>query len=199
MPPIEFKILILENSIIIQKGIYRIFIESGFNCSIFFATNLDDLKHTLKSREIDLVISNVSFFFNDINSLKLLKSHFPDTIWTGFQYSYSENQLLQEFSYVFQINDNQDTFISKVKELTQEDSNSDIAHTVNLTTREVEVLKLLVVGFSNKEIADKLNLSIHTVNTHRKNITQKSGIKSLAALIIFAVSKNYIHIDSLES
>ncbi|NCC99076.1 MAG: LuxR family transcriptional regulator [Bacteroidia bacterium] len=57
------------------------------------------------------------------------------------------------------------------------------------------VLKWLAQGLSNKEIADKLNLSIHTVNTHRKNIMDKTGVRSLAGLTIYAVSKGIITLD----
>jgi DNA-binding CsgD family transcriptional regulator len=65
-----------------------------------------------------------------------------------------------------------------------------------LTDRETDVLKLLVEGNANKEIADKLNISTHTVISHRKNISQKTGIKSVSGLTIYAVVKNIINIDS---
>jgi len=56
-------------------------------------------------------------------------------------------------------------------------------------------LKWLAQGLSNKEIADRLNLSIHTVNTHRKNIMDKTGVRSLAGLAIYAVSKGIVTLD----
>ena len=65
-----------------------------------------------------------------------------------------------------------------------------------LSEREIDVLKLLVAGNANKEIADKLNISTHTVISHRKNISQKTGIKSVSGLTIYAVVKNIITIDS---
>jgi DNA-binding CsgD family transcriptional regulator len=55
-----------------------------------------------------------------------------------------------------------------------------------LSDREKEVVKLVAKGFINKEIADILNISIHTVITHRKNITQKLGIKTISGLSIYA-------------
>jgi len=61
-----------------------------------------------------------------------------------------------------------------------------------LTPREIEVLILIVKGNINKEIADKLNISPTTVITHRKNITDKLGIKSVSALTIYAVMNGYI-------
>lgn len=66
-----------------------------------------------------------------------------------------------------------------------------------LSPREIEVLILLTKGFINKEIADKLNISQTTVITHRKNITSKLGIKSIAGLAIYAVMHGYIEADSI--
>ena len=62
----------------------------------------------------------------------------------------------------------------------------------DLSPREIEVLVLLTRGFINKEIADRLNISLTTVITHRKNITEKLGIKSLSGLTIYAVMRGYV-------
>ena len=56
----------------------------------------------------------------------------------------------------------------------------------SLSDRENEVLLLVAQGLSSKQIAEKLNISLHTVNTHRKNITRKTGIRSVAALTVYA-------------
>lgn len=61
-----------------------------------------------------------------------------------------------------------------------------------LTSREIEVLRLLVSGLINKEIAAQLNVSLATVISHRKNITDKLNIKSLSGLTIYAVSHGII-------
>ena len=74
---------------------------------------------------------------------------------------------------------------------------TDIALQPILSTREIEVLRLLVQGFINKEIAVKLGISLTTVITHRKNITEKLGIKSVSGLTIYAVINGYIEADQL--
>jgi DNA-binding NarL/FixJ family response regulator len=56
-----------------------------------------------------------------------------------------------------------------------------------LSSREVEVLKLVAKGQINKQIADALSISLHTVISHRKNITGKLGIKTVAGLTMYAV------------
>ena len=66
-----------------------------------------------------------------------------------------------------------------------------------LSDREIEVMSLIVQGYINKEIADKLNISLSTVITHRKNIMDKLGLRSVSALTIYAVTHNYVDINSL--
>ena len=70
-------------------------------------------------------------------------------------------------------------------------------HQEILSAREMEVLVLITKGLINKEIADKLNISLTTVITHRKNITEKLGIKSVSGLTIYAVMNGYIEADRI--
>ena len=70
-------------------------------------------------------------------------------------------------------------------------------HQEILSSREIEVLVLITKGLINKEIADKLNISLTTVITHRKNITEKLGIKSVSGLTIYAVMNGYIEADRI--
>lgn len=67
----------------------------------------------------------------------------------------------------------------------------------DLSAREIEVLVLITKGLINKEIADKLNISLTTVISHRKNITEKLGIKSVSGLTIYAVMNGYVEADSI--
>ena len=60
----------------------------------------------------------------------------------------------------------------------------------DLSEREQEVLTLVAQGLSSKEIASRLNIAVNTVNTHRKSITRKTGIKSVAGLAVYAMLKN---------
>ena len=66
-----------------------------------------------------------------------------------------------------------------------------------LSDREVEVLSLIVQGYINKEIADQLNIGMTTVITHRKNIMEKLGMKSVSALTIYAVTHGYVDINKI--
>jgi len=66
-----------------------------------------------------------------------------------------------------------------------------------LSDREIEVMSLIVQGYINKEIADKLNIGLSTVITHRKNIMDKLGLKSVSALTIYAVMHGYVDINKI--
>ena len=66
-----------------------------------------------------------------------------------------------------------------------------------LSDREIEVMSLIVQGYINKEIADKLNIGLATVITHRKNIMDKLGMKSVSALTIYAVMHGYVDINNI--
>ena len=66
-----------------------------------------------------------------------------------------------------------------------------------LSDREVEVMNLIVRGFINKEIAEQLNIALSTVVTHRRNIMEKLGVKSVSALTIYAVTHGYVDISKI--
>jgi DNA-binding CsgD family transcriptional regulator/iron-sulfur cluster repair protein YtfE (RIC family) len=65
-----------------------------------------------------------------------------------------------------------------------------------LSPREKDVVTCLAMGMSNKEIASKLNISINTVITHRKNIASKLSIHSVAGITIYAIVNNLVDINS---
>lgn len=66
-----------------------------------------------------------------------------------------------------------------------------------LSDREIEVLSLIAQGLINKEIADMLHIGLTTVITHRKNIMDKLGMRSVSALTIYAVMHGYVDINKI--
>lgn len=94
------------------------------------------------------------------------------------------------FDDVLSFEDNIDLIIGKIGKYlvgaTEEKSGN------HLSQRETEILKMVANGFSNKEIADQSFISIHTVITHRKNITSKLGIKSISGLTLYAALNDLI-------
>lgn len=100
----------------------------------------------------------------------------------------SKDELLQTISMVM---NNQTSFpYLQPKEENIFDKQDNFLKQFNLTKRETEIILLLKNNFTNQQIADKLFLSIYTVETHRKNIMQKLGLKSPAALMKFIIENN---------
>lgn len=75
-----------------------------------------------------------------------------------------------------------------VEDLAQVDFSCD---PIGLSAREAEVITMIAEGMTNAQIADRLFLSAHTVNTHRKNIMQKLGVNNTAALVMYAVKSGF--------
>ncbi len=63
---------------------------------------------------------------------------------------------------------------------------------IPVTDREIDIIRGIAEGLSNKLIADKLKLSTHTVNTHRKNIMNKLGVNNTAGVVMFAVKNQLL-------
>jgi regulator of cell morphogenesis and NO signaling len=68
-----------------------------------------------------------------------------------------------------------------------------------LSEREQEIVKCVAKGMANKEIANTLCLSVHTVTTHRRNLCNKLGIHSPAGLTIFCIINNLVNIDEIKT
>lgn len=93
----------------------------------------------------------------------------------------------------------QTTLLDKLNELLEEklDQQKDKINKAALSDREQEVLTLIAKGEMNKTIADKLNISLNTVLTHRKNITAKLNIKTISGLTVYAILNGYISAEEV--
>ncbi len=92
----------------------------------------------------------------------------------------------------------EETIIEQLQQLFADDSGLQGETNKGLSSRETDVLQLIVKGITNKEIADKLNISLNTVLTHRKNITAKLGIKTVSGLTFYAIMNGIISGDEIE-
>jgi DNA-binding CsgD family transcriptional regulator len=79
-----------------------------------------------------------------------------------------------------------------------EQTGHDVKKFQSISEREKNVLQLVAKGNTNKEIADKLFISLHTVITHRKNITKKLGIKTVSGLTVYAILNNIIEFSEID-
>ena len=94
----------------------------------------------------------------------------------------------------------QEIVIGQLKELFTADTPSAASEREGgkeLSSREADVLKLVARGITNKEIADRLNISLNTVLTHRKNITAKLGVKTVSGLTFYAIMNGLVSGEEL--
>ena len=85
--------------------------------------------------------------------------------------------------------------IEQLREIFEATPQPEFEGNKELSTREIDVLQLVAKGITNKEIADKLNISLNTVLTHRKNITTKLGIKTVSGLTFYAIMNGFLSGD----
>ena len=86
----------------------------------------------------------------------------------------------------------QEDIIDQQKQILISESNTQVDACKELSSRETDVLQLVVKGITNKEIAERLNISLNTVLSHRKNITSKLGIKTVSGLTFYAIMNGVI-------
>jgi DNA-binding NarL/FixJ family response regulator len=192
-------IVILEPSHIIYEGLLSIFNNSPFPSKVTRISGLGNINSPLLLNcQINVIIINPSYIQNNIREFRKLKKTYINLYWIGLVYNYYDNEILALFDKVISITDFPDAIYHNIEGITtsKTEVTSDLSED-QLSEREIDVLIQLVNGLSNKEIADKLSISVHTVISHRKNISLKTGIKSQSGLTIYAITKNIISIDSM--
>jgi DNA-binding NarL/FixJ family response regulator len=189
-------IAIVEPSRIIFQGLVSMITDTGRNFHIFHAADLTALQHLSARNPPDLVILNPSFLQSDLKTFQTFRNEQPAVKWIGIVYSFFDQRLLALLDGTISINELQHSIIGVIQQVIKSPKAQDPdSAQESLSDRETEVLQLLVTGLANKEIADKLNISTHTVITHRKNISIKTGIKSVSGLTLYAVVKGFISVD----
>ena len=189
-------IVIIEPSAIISEGLTTILGYSDDHFSVSRLDKMDDVPNYTIRKTVDVILINPALVQNNLKTYNTLRSSLPQTRWVGIVYSYFDQHLLSVFDEIISVFDTPESVISQVQRTAVESEDNELIHQEKLTDREIEVLKLLTSGHSNKEIADRLNISTHTVISHRKNLSQKTGIRSVSGLTIYAVVKNIITIDN---
>ncbi|MDR2009590.1 MAG: LuxR C-terminal-related transcriptional regulator [Bacteroidales bacterium] len=186
---------IAEPSDIIYDGLSNILHKSGINVRLFKIDSIDGFDEKMNT---DVVIINPVLILNKTKEFKKIRKVFHNIHWVGLVYSLFSNDTLSLFDDIISINDPCEAIYKVIGKFGDEHPDEKVSkQQEQLSERETDVLVQLVSGLSNKEIADKLNISTHTVISHRKNISLKTGIKSQSGLTIYALTKNIISLDKL--
>ncbi|MCD4833138.1 MAG: response regulator transcription factor [Bacteroidales bacterium] len=187
--------IIIEKSYLIRKGLISI-IEKIPNTQVIQQfDNEDDLK-TPANFESDFIIINPNLL--NANTLNIIKKIAKNT--QVISLSEKSIVLTKELEWTTQIylDDTQNSILKKLNTLIGNRETKNVKSEVpeEISKREIDILKNIALGYSNKEIADKLFISTHTVVTHRKNITRKLGIKTVPGLTIYAILNKIIDINN---
>ena len=139
-----------------------------------------------------LIINPILLGYNDRNLPAQLVKEYPSLAVVALVTTYVEETLLKPYDGVIELNDPKLKIINKLNQVAQTDEKAEKNDDAELSKREIDVLVAVAKGLMNKEIADQMNISIHTVISHRKNITRKTGIKSVSGLTVYALLNNLI-------
>jgi len=193
----KIHIAFIESSVIIREGIMIVLNKYSNSYKAVYFDGINQFLEYKNKAFFSLVIMSSNLIPTELDKIRSLKNKLNRVKWLGC----ISNNYSREFATVFDnliyLNDAPEKIYNIIKNcsISQKKHQNKVLEN-NLSKREIDVLKLLVIGKMNKEIANKLNISIHTVITHRKNITKKLGIKSTAAMVIYAVAHNIIDINN---
>ena len=185
------KLLIIEPSEVVVAGLKAI-LEGHIRFKLLEPEmSIDNLDACIIAAQPDIVLINPTL----IKSPSEVRADHPMVIM-ALVYQYVERDVLKLYDGVIDIRDSRAVIIDTLAKASPDDSDHNKSN-YELTKRETAVLVQLAQGKTNKEIADALNVSVHTVITHRKNITHKTGIKSVAGLTVYAMLNNLIDENAL--
>ena len=186
-------LLIIEPSDIIRAGIEALLRDDQFSLLAPLRDYPSDLGQRIARLQPDIILLNPTLIPSPARmQLATLSQTRPNMAIVALVYQYVDPQLLEAFRTVLDIREQGSHVAQHLRECCQPEHDT-VVENYELSDRETEVLLLVAQGCSSKEIADRLHISIHTVNTHRKNITHKTGIKSVAGLAVYAMLHNLIN------
>ena len=197
MSKYEFlKIAIAEPSAIIRNGIIAALKRvPKFKIQTFEITSFSSLSRQLTLHSPDILIINPTFWGAlDLTKLKD-ESVLPKLKSMALLYSFIDESLLKQFDDTLNIFDDTEHLSIKIEQLAIKEQP---VETDLLSVREKEIVRCVVKGLTNKEIANTLFLSTHTVITHRRNIARKLEIHSSAGLTVYAIVNKLVELEDVK-
>jgi len=212
----KIRIVLAEPNYLVRRGLESIVSEHpDFEISRS-AITAADLLDSLELFQPDVVITDYNHFTEGLDLLKTIRKKAPDSrilvitdpknkveISRAIEFGAS-SYLLKECDQeeiveaIYKTADHQKFFCTRIvdhlvfqKQDDLQERNPSCAG-LHITEREIEIVRLVAEGLSNKEIAEKLFLSTHTVTTHRKNIMAKLQLNNTAGLVLYAVRNDLL-------
>ncbi len=196
----KIHVIIAETSPIISTGLsHTIRRLPGLNIYVTELKSSDDMQDCLRTSNPEILIVNPYFggIFNP-NEIRIQK---PDLKIIALEVGPLDRNAQNLYDGVISLVDDVPTIASKINNLSRlaEDDDLDAeSEKETVSLREKEIITLVAKGMTNKEIADKLFLSVHTVITHRKNIARKLEIHSATGLTIYAIVNKLVDLSEIK-
>lgn len=212
------KILLADDHHLVRDGIMSLLEdEIGFKVIAEAENGLKAIE-ACKEHDIDLVVMDISMpEMNGIEATKRIKEEFPDIKVLALTMMDEDEHIRKMIEagasgYILKSSDREE-FIEAITTVLDDRHyfSNDAAHSVmmdlvkgkgssakkntdpaQLTSREKEVLELIVKEYTNQQIADELYISVRTVDAHRRNLLQKTGANNTAGLVTYAIRHNLV-------
>lgn len=196
----SLKVVVAESSVIIRSGLTAVLKRiPNLNVHPAEVSSKESLQNYLALHPTDIIIINPTFGgWFDLPAFKAEQGK-SSVKYVALVSSVIESSVLKEYDAELAIYDDTDTIASKLNHLLNEDEEEEKEGEAEaLSQREKEIITCVVKGMTNKAIADKLYLSIHTVITHRRNIARKLQIHSPAGLTIYAIVNKLVELSDIK-
>ena len=194
------RVAIAESSVIVRGGLTAAFKRlSAIKIQPIEVLSKEALQDCLRMQLPDMLVVNPTF--GDYFDVARFKEEMGDRKirLIALVTSFVDQSLLSKYDEAISIFDDLDTLSRKLSGLLEvEDEEEGVDGQDVLSQREKEIVVCVVKGMTNKEIAESLYLSIHTVITHRRNISKKLQIHSSAGLTIYAIVNKLITISEVK-
>ncbi|WP_300790828.1 response regulator transcription factor [uncultured Bacteroides sp.] len=191
-------IAVAEASMIIRTGLISVLRHlPDYNVETLEIASMEGLQLCMESHKPDILIVNPMFdgWFNVEEIRRQYDAH--DVKFMSLVSTVVDANMLKDYDESINLFDDIDSLSAKLSGLINvgddEDGDADA-----LSQREKEILGYVVKGMTNKEIAEKLYISVHTVITHRRNITRKLQVHSAAGLTIYAIVNKLVDISEVK-
>lgn len=197
----HLKIAIAEPSFIIRCGLETLLKRlTGFRIQLIEIATAESLVESIRMHQPDMLIAN-PFLPGPI-----LSSHLKEETgcthlkMIALLYSVADSSLLRPYDEQISIYDSGDEIKHKLERLNTEEEPEELSEDEqqSLSSREKEIVVCVVKGMTNREIADKLFLSTHTVITHRRNIARKLQIHSASGLTVYAIVNKLVELSEIQ-
>ena len=189
----KYNVVLIEPSEIVATGIAAII---NGNPQFNVAQTLSAPSYyNSNSTDVDIVIINPTVV--DYNDRLDIRSWLgtSDTALVALTHSNYEESVLRQYDECIGIYDNTARIIQKLRNAIEENSKNPKNELNELSAREKDILAAVALGKTNKEIADEFNISVYTVISHRRNISQKLGINSIPGLTVYAIMNKLVDIS----